>query len=173
MANIGLRDRVRFFPSLTQKELPLNFDKKFITTIVFDGLSLVEEDILYVPRDWADWADGTPYGYGNYPNIVGRRDNSGVGNGLISGLDYSLWLKGSDAGAFETFLVENYFLYYNTEVNPDTLQHSGYIYYDIYNLIPSPITATGTTGNSRYYVSVDLYESQIAPNDATSYEDIG
>ena len=171
MANIKLRDRVRFFPSLTQKELPLNFDKKFIATIVFDGLSSVEEDILYVPRNFADWSN-SPYNYGNYQNIVGVRDDEGAGNGLISGLDLALWEKGIAASGFTTFSNREYILYYNAELNPETNQHSGYIYYDIYNLIPSPMTATGTTINSRYYVSVDIYESQISPNDATSYVQI-
>jgi hypothetical protein len=169
MSYIKLQDRVRFFPSLTQKELPLNFDKKFIATIVFDGLSSVENDILYVPRSYDDWS-GT-YAWGNYNGIVGRRDSEGAGNGLISGLDFALWEVGATATNFQTFNGD-YSLFYDTHLNEND-QHSGYIYYDIYNLIPSPITSTGTTGNSRYYVSVDLYESQIAPNDATSYEDIG
>ena len=173
MSYIKLQERVRFFPSLTQKDLPLNFDKKYITTIIFDGLSTVEDDILYVPRDFSDWGEGTPYGYGNYANIVGRRNNSGTGNGLISNLDYNLWLKGVSAQAIETFLYPSFYLYYNTELNPETNQHSGYLYYDIYNLVPISINTTGgATSQSRYSVSVDVYESQIAPNNSTTYEDI-
>jgi hypothetical protein len=171
MSYIKLHERVRFFPSLTQKDLPLNFDKKYITTIIFDGLSSVEDDILYVPRDFSEWS-GAVYSYGNYNNIVGLRDDEGSGNGLISGLDFAFWELGNQGAAFPTFLKKEYYLYYNTELNPDTNQHSGYLYYDIYNLIPSPMTATGTTSNSRYYVSVDIYESQIAPNNATAYGDI-
>lgn len=172
MSYIKLQERVRFFPSLTQKDLPLNFDKKYITTIIFDGFSEVVNDRLFVPRDFSEWV-GAPDSFCNYENIVGIRDEEGAGNGLISGLDFAFWELGVLAAAFPTFLKKDYTLYYNTEVNPETNQHSGYLYYDIYNLVPSRINVTGgITGQSTFFVSVDIYESQIAPNDATSYGDI-
>ena len=146
--NIHLKDRVRFLPGLKKKDLPPMFDATFIATVP-----------IVIPfgstKDFGQWQEG----YGNYKFIVGKID------GPVSDFDYKIWLAGTSNEAINTFNGE-YSLYYADNTNPETESHSGFIYYTIYDFNSITINDPAVSA------MLDIWESKVNINDATSYDDI-
>lgn len=152
--NIHLKDRVRFLPGLKKKDLPPMFDSAFVATV-----PIYTSGSFTLPTSFTEWNDD---GLGNYNNIVGIN-----GDAAVSDFDLNIWTIGETAGIINTFNGE-YPVYYNTEVNPETGLHSGFMFYTIYDLNVD----VDTTNKSRYSFLLDIWESKILINDATTYDDI-
>ncbi len=151
--NIHLKDRVRFLPGLKKKDLPPMFDSKFVATV-----PIYTSGLFTLPESFTEWN----VGQGNYGNIVGIS-----GDGVVSDFDSNIWTTGEAAGIINTFNGE-YPVYYNEEVNPETGLHSGFMFYTIYDLNVDVDTAN----KSRYSFLLDIWESKISINDATTYDEI-
>lgn len=167
--NIHLKDRVRFLPGLKKKDLPPMFDCNFVGTVYMQiGTSVL-------PNNFAEWRDSK---YFNYDSIVGRRDNSGslvyptVAPSTISELDWSIFtIIGSSGENLEVInpAVNNlYPLYYNEARNPETEGHSGFIFYTLYDLNPQ----LNSSNKFVYSFAIDIWESKVLINDASTYEEI-
>ena len=154
--NIQLKDRVRVLPGLKKKDLPPMFDATFIATVP-----------IKIPGALADTAINWQAGYGNYYSIVGQY---GSGQGIVIDFDYYLWNAGTIAQTLQIIngsTNNEYKLYYDDEINPETGSHSGFIYYTIYDF-----NSFGTDTTPIVSAMLDIWESKIMINDATDYDQI-
>lgn len=165
--NIQLSDRVRYFPTKTKADILPRLGAKFITTLIFDG----ETASIQVPKTFEDWQTNAS-SYASYQTIVGSRDNSGAGGGLVSDLDWNIFVN---CGLLQTplnVMNKHYNFYYGENVNPETGLNSGFVLYDVYNFQPYSKLVDGSISKNLFYVSVDIYESTELINTATAYSQI-
>jgi hypothetical protein len=162
--NILLRDRVRFFPTTKKKDLPTIFDSIFVGTVEM----VADANNSVYPSNFGTWQES---GRGNYANIIGVRDNSGDGTGILSDIDYNIWNIGNGAENLRVInpSVRNDYPFYYGDYTKDDGSHSGFVYYTLYNFEP---IANPVTSKPSFKMSIDIWESKIMINDATSYEDI-
>jgi hypothetical protein len=164
--NIYLRDRVRFLPTTKKKDLPPMFDSIFVGTVemAFNGTFS-----LWYPSGFADWQENFLQ---NYKTLIGERDNSGDGGGLISEIDYNIWNIGNAEGVLYVInpSVRNEYPFYYGEYTKDDGSHSGLVYYTLYNF--EPVGYITDNPKPAFKMSIDIWESKVNINDATAYEDI-
>ncbi len=169
--NIQLTDRVRYFPTKTKADILPRLGAKFIATVIFNASDWAIDEQVQFPTSFTKWQDD---GFLNYPQIVGFRDGTGVGTGLISDIDYNLFFTYGILGTSLNVMNKNYNLYYGeNNFNPETGLNSGFILYDVYNVQPYPVITEGSSTQMYAIISVDIYESTELINTATDYSDIG
>jgi hypothetical protein len=166
--DIKLRDRVRFLPGLKKKDLPPMFDSTFVGTVY---MSLIDS---WLPTSFSNWQEDKWF---NYDSIIGMRDNGGsyintsVSPSLISEIDWNIFQYGSEGNplfVINPSVRNEYGFYYNENVKEDG-SHSGFVFYTVYDL---QITQDTTSGKGRYSLAVDIWESKVLFNDASTYEEI-
>lgn len=165
--NIQLSDRVRYFPTKTKADILPRLGAKFITTVIFDG----EAVSIQAPKRFEEWQSNAS-SYASYLTIVGFRDNIGIGDGLVSNIDWNIFFN---CGLLQTplnVMNKDYNFYYGENVNPETGLNSGFVLYDVYNFQPYSKLVDGSISKNLFYVSVDIYESTELINTATNYSEI-
>jgi hypothetical protein len=165
--NIKLKDRVRYFPTKTKADILPRLGCNFVGTVIFNG-QLGSDQEIQLPSEFGDWQD---VGYLNYKQIVGERDILGSGTGLISNIDFGIWDAGTQL-AFITVMGKDYDIFYGQNTAPITDKHSGFMFYDVYNVTPNQLITAATSNKVTAFVSVDIYESTEFINDAQSYDEI-
>lgn len=165
--NIQLSDRVRYFPTKTKADILPRLGAKFITTLIFNG----ETASIQVPQSFEDWQSNAS-GYASYLTIVGFRDNIGGGGGLVSDLDWNIFVNCGVGGNPLNVMNKDYYFYYDSNLNPETGLNSGFVLYDVYNFQPYSKIVDGSISKNLFYVSVDIYESTELINTAHNYSEI-
>jgi hypothetical protein len=165
--NIQLKNRVRYFPTKTKADILPRLGCNFVGTVIFNCQLQTDEEVQ-IPANFLDWQTNN---YLNYAQIVGVRDGGGTGTGLISNIDVNIFNYGLTNTPLNV-MNTSYPVYYGTYTNPNTGLHSGFMFYDVYNVIPNQLTTTGASDKVTAFVSVDIYESTEFINDATQYTDI-
>lgn len=157
--NISLSNRVRFLPTTKKKDLPPMFDCNFV------GTTIMASQTSYIPQNVDEWQMGSF----NFNDVIGSD-----GSGTISALDQFIWNLGISG---EPLLVINpsvnnqYPLSYNESTLPSG-SHSGFIFYTVYDV--EAVTVSAVDGGSKiiYKMCVDIWESRVMINNATSYGQI-
>jgi len=162
--NIQLSDRVRYFPTKTKADILPRLGAKFVATVIFNASSVPDNLAAEYPTSFLDWQGG----YLNYDFLIGKRDESGNGNGIVSDVDYNIFIYGIDNSPL-TIMDKNYPVFYGENVNPRTGLNSGFMLYDVYNIQPYTTIAAGTSTKMYAIISVDIYESTELINTATNY----
>ncbi len=165
--NIRLKDRVRYFPTKTKADILPRLGCNFVGTVIFNAQLGTDQEIQF-PTEFGDWQGSN---FLNYQQIVGERDILGSGTGLISNIDYGIWDAGTQL-AFITVMGKDYDIFYGQNTAPITGKHSGFMFYDVYNVTPNQLITAATSNKVTAFVSVDIYESTEFINDAAFYSEI-
>lgn len=165
--NIELSDRVRYFPTKTKADILPRLGAKFVATVIFNASSVPDNLAAEYPTSFLDWQGG----YLNYDYLIGKRNETGVGSGIVSDVDYNIFIYGIDNSPL-TIMDKNYPVFYGENVNPRTGLNSGFMLYDVYNIQPYTTIMAGTSTKMYAIISVDIYESTELINTATTYSQI-